>query len=67
MSPIELDWSKLKSLLCSFEARTREQLDEADALAMALITPRDCASWFQHCGYVVGLNRSALSVDLTDQ
>ena len=56
MNPIELAWSKLKALLRSFEARTREALDEAVALAMDLITPHDCAGWFRHCGYPSELN-----------
>ena len=37
LNPIELAWSKLKSVLRSFEARTRVALDEAIAIAMDLM------------------------------
>jgi transposase len=51
LNPIELCWSKLKSLLQHAEARTREDLDKAIAEAMSAITPQDALSWFHHCGY----------------
>ena len=50
-NPIELAWSKLKEHLRSTEARTREELDDAIAEAMDLITRRDARAWYRHCGY----------------
>jgi transposase len=50
-NPIEECWSKLKALLRSAAARTREELDKAIAKAMAAITAADAAGWFTHAGY----------------
>jgi transposase len=50
-NPIELAWSKLKEHLRSTEARTREDLDDAIAEAMELITRKDARGWYRHCGY----------------
>lgn len=52
-NPIELAWSKLKELLRSAKARTREALDLAIKIAMAAITPEDAAAWARKCGYAV--------------
>ena len=51
LNPIELCWSKLKTLLREFGARTREALDDAIRRAMDLIDGADAAAWFAHCGY----------------
>lgn len=51
LNPIERCWSKLKALLRSAAARTREALDAAIVAAMAAITARDAAGWFSHAGY----------------
>lgn len=50
-NPIEECWSKLKAVLRSIAARTREELDTAIAKAMAAITPADARGWFRHAGY----------------
>jgi transposase len=50
-NPIELAWSKVKSLLRSAEARTRETLEAAVAAAMSSITSAESIGWFKHCGY----------------
>jgi transposase len=50
-NPIEECWSKLKGILKSLAARTRQALDGAIAQAMKLITPADAAGWFRHAGY----------------
>lgn len=50
-SPIEEAFSKVKSLLRRQEARTREALQEAIAVALDLITAQDALGWFTHCGY----------------
>jgi transposase len=50
-NPIELAWSKLKNILRSLEARTRDALDAAIATAMKRISRSDARGWFHHCGY----------------
>lgn len=52
-SPIEQMWSKLKTYLRKVKARTSEELDQAVAEGLQLITESDCRSWFKHCGYQV--------------
>ena len=51
LNPIERCWSKIKALLRSAAARTREALEEAIAQAMAAVTAADAAAWFAHAGY----------------
>lgn len=53
LAPIEHCWSKLKCLLRTAKARTREALDAAIAQALATITASDARGWFQHCGYAL--------------
>jgi transposase len=50
-SPIEQCWSKIKNYLRGAKARTQEQLDEALAAAIRLVTRADIRGWFKHCGY----------------
>lgn len=52
-SPIEEAFSKLKAVLRSIGARTREALQDALEYACATITASDAAGWFRHCGYAV--------------
>jgi transposase len=52
-SPIEEAFSKIKTVLRSIGARTREDLQEALEQACATITPSDAIGWFRHCGYSV--------------
>ncbi len=47
---IELAWSKIKAFLRTAGARTPEQLDDAIAQALDLISPQDATHWFAHCG-----------------
>ncbi len=51
LNPIELMWSKVKSLLRWAEARTQDQLITAIGQALEQVTPRDAINWFAHCGY----------------
>lgn len=51
MNPIELCWSKLKDILRSVGARTRDALDESIAHAIKQISPENVNAWFSHCGY----------------
>jgi len=50
-NPIEMMWSKVKSLLRSAEARTASDLITAIGQAMARVTSKDALSWFTCCGY----------------
>ena len=50
-SPIEQCWSKIKGYLRGAKARTGEELDQALAQAIKLVTKADIRGWFKHCGY----------------
>jgi transposase len=51
LSPIEEAFSKLKTLLRRAQARTREALEQAIAVAVQQITREDARGYFAHCGY----------------
>lgn len=51
LSPIEEAFSKLKGLLRTAEARTREALEAAIAEALEAISTSDARGYFTHCGY----------------
>lgn len=54
LSPIELCWSKLKQLLRSAKARTREALDQAlTEIIDKCISADDALGWFAHCGLFI--------------
>jgi transposase len=54
LSPIELCWSKLKQVLRSAKARTREALDQAlTEIINDLISSDDAVGWFAHCGLFI--------------
>lgn len=57
-SPIELMWSKIKTLMRAAKARTREELERAWTAALEFVTGADCHGWFGHCGYQVTSNRN---------
>lgn len=52
LNPIELCWSKFKSLLKQSAARTYVALSEAISEAFKKITAADIENWTRHCGYV---------------
>lgn len=52
-SPIEMMWSKLKTLCRGRKPRTDEMLEEALRWAFKQITKEECRNWFRHCGYQV--------------
>lgn len=53
-SPIELCWSKLKQLLRSAKARTREALDQAlTRIINECLSADDALGWFAHCGLFI--------------
>lgn len=52
-NPIELAWSKVKTILRRLKARTFPDLIEALKQALLAITPQDVRGWFAHCGYAI--------------
>jgi transposase len=59
-NPIEMAWSKVKTVLRSLAARTWDHLVDAVRDALSAITLSDIANWFRHCGYVTQGHRKAL-------
>lgn len=51
LNPIEQAWRKLKALLRSAAARTREALETALSAMIDEITAADAHSCFTQCGY----------------
>ena len=47
LNPIEKAWSKLKQLLRSAKARTKEALDQAIAELLPRLTAEDARAWFR--------------------
>jgi transposase len=52
LNPIEMMWSKVKSLLRKAQARNHPDLLVAIASALNAVTPHDALGWFAACGYV---------------
>jgi transposase len=50
-SPIELAWSKTKTILRSLKPRTITELYESIAFAFDRLSDSDVLHWFEHCGY----------------
>jgi len=50
LSPIELCWNKVKTLLKKSAARTLPDLMRALKKAFLQVTPEDAEQWFGHCG-----------------
>ncbi len=53
LNPIEMMWSKVKTLLRTAEARTPEQLQQAIASALGQVRAQDAVGWFAACGYSI--------------
>jgi transposase len=51
LSPIEEAFSKLKTLIRTAAARTRQALEAAITAALSAVTAADAAGWFAHAGY----------------
>ena len=49
LNPIEKAWSKLKQLLRTAKARSKEALDQAITELLPQITPENASAWFKHC------------------
>ena len=52
-NPIELAWSKVKTILRRLKARTLPTLIDALKQALQSITPQDIHAWFAHCNYAI--------------
>lgn len=52
-NPIELCWSKVKTVLRAAKARTLKALLKALDKALRSVSPSDVQAWFAHCGYAV--------------
>ena len=52
-NPIELGWSKVKTVLRRLKPRTAEALLEALREGLLAITTQDIRGWFAHCGYAL--------------
>ena len=52
-NPIELVWSKVKTILRRLKARTLPDLLNALRQAVQAITAQDFHAWFAHCGYAI--------------
>ena len=53
LNPIEKLWSKVKSFLRKFKARTLDALPNAIQNAFHAVTVSDCSGWFRFCGYAL--------------
>ena len=53
LNPIEKLWSKVKSLLRKFKARSLDALPNAIQHAFQNVSPSDCSGWFRSCGYAI--------------
>lgn len=51
-NPIELCWSKIKTVLRAAKARTLDALLDAVADGLRSVSRSDIRAWFAHCGYV---------------
>jgi transposase len=56
LSPIELMWSKIKSVLKKFAPRTKAQFKKVIRIAFKSVIKQDMISWFKHCGYSMPTN-----------
>lgn len=52
-NPIELSWSKMKSVLRKLKPRTYDELMLALEIALNSFTLEDIQNWFQHDGYFI--------------
>lgn len=53
LNPIELAWSKVKTLVRGTCARTLDELVDAVAASLRTLLPRDIRGWIRHCGYPI--------------
>jgi len=56
LNPIEMVFSKIKGLLRSLAARTREALWQAMQSVLDQVTTTDAVNCFKHCGYTLRMD-----------
>ena len=54
-NPIELSWSKMKSILRKLKPRTYDELELSLEIALDSFTNSDVLGWFEHDGYSVNI------------
>ena len=52
LNPIEKMWSKIKAILRTLKARTKDVMIHAIAKALGMVTAGDAKGWFESCGYI---------------
>ena len=55
LNPIELTWSKVKSILRKLKPRTFDTLLDALKEALDSVTYGDIVVWFNHHGYIINV------------
>jgi transposase len=55
LNPIEMSWSKMKSVLRKLKAATYDEMDKSMKTALDSFTKSDIANWFSHNGYNANL------------
>ena len=53
LNPIEMVWSKVKSVLRTIGARTFDDLEQAIVVALAAISASDATNCIRHAGYAI--------------
>lgn len=54
-NPIEMSWSKMKSILRKLKPRTYDELIQALQIALNSFTSEDIKNWFEHDGYFINI------------
>ena len=55
-NPIELCFSKLKTILRAARPRTFDAVCETITAALSRFLPEECGNYFQHCGYAAAVH-----------
>ncbi|MDR1579400.1 MAG: transposase [Synergistaceae bacterium] len=55
LNPIEMSWSKMKSVLRKLKATTYDEMVKSMKTALDSFTKSDIAHWFSHDGYNANL------------
>ena len=55
LNPIEMMWSKVKSILRKLKPRTQDELLDAMHDALEAVEYSNIVGWFEHDGYIVNL------------
>ena len=51
LNPIELAWSKMKTMFCKLKIKAEVELQKALLKALSWVSTQDIANYFKHCGY----------------